>query len=106
MVSCPWSVVQPWITHPSDHVAAALAALEGSITDRTQSLIAHPIDALAYRSGELGHRACLRLEANEDVDDLMLLRDFDTAGRVCGADVCTVKEALEYIRSLEAESYT
>ena len=33
---------------PSDHVAAGLAALEGTITPRTQFLIAHHMEALAY----------------------------------------------------------
>jgi len=61
------------------------------------------MDALAYRSGELGHRAKLRLRENEDFDDLMLLRDVDTAGRRRGAIVCTIAEALAYVRSLEEE---
>ncbi len=34
---------------PSDHVAAALQALEGSITERTEWLIAHHMDAQALR---------------------------------------------------------
>ena len=46
---------------PHDHVAAALEALEGAISDRTAWLIAHHMDAQAYRSGTLGTgpaRAC------------------------------------------------
>lgn len=86
---------------PADHVAAALDALEGSVSPRTQFLIAHHMDALAYNSGELGHRAKLRLEASEDFDDLMLLRELNTAGRRCGVQVCTIPEALEHIRLLE-----
>ncbi len=35
---------------PSDHVAAALQALEGSITERTEWLIAHHMDAQALRA--------------------------------------------------------
>ncbi|HEY8750242.1 MAG TPA: HD domain-containing protein [Tepidisphaeraceae bacterium] len=88
---------------PADHPAAAIEALEDTITDRTRFLIAHHMDALAYRSGELGHRAKLRLRENEDFDDLMLLRDVDTAGRRRGAIVCTIAEALAYVRSLEEE---
>ncbi len=67
---------------PHDHVAAALEALEGAITERTAWLIAHHMDALAYRDGTLGARARTRLQQSEDFDDLMLLRELDTRGRV------------------------
>jgi predicted nucleotidyltransferase len=86
---------------PGDHVAAGLQSLEGVITERTQFLIAHHMDALAYNSRVLGHRARLRLEANDDFEDLMLLRELDTAGRQRGVEVCAVKEALDHIQSLE-----
>src|ERR671929_1252663 len=42
---------------PSDHVAAAMQALEGSITERTAWLIAHHMEAQALRSGTLGTKA-------------------------------------------------
>ena len=42
---------------PADHVRAGLQALEGSITERTETLIALHMDALAYRDGTLGARA-------------------------------------------------
>ena len=35
----------------------------------------------------------------------MLLRELDTRGRVPGADVGTIAEALDSIRSLEADDY-
>jgi hypothetical protein len=84
-----------------DHVAAGLDALEGTITPRTQFLIAHHLDAHAIRDGTLGHRARLRLEESEDFEDLMLLEEMDRAGRQTGVQVCSVEEALEYVRSLE-----
>ena len=88
---------------PHDHVAAGLAALEGTVTDRTAFLIAHHMDAHAYRDGSLGHRAKERLSASEDFDDLMLLEELDRAGRQRGVEVCSVDEALEYVQALEAE---
>ncbi|HEX8915488.1 MAG TPA: HD domain-containing protein [Humisphaera sp.] len=88
---------------PHDHVAAGLAALEGTVTDRTMFLIAHHMDAQALEAGTLGHRAKERLRADENFDDLMLLREFDRGGRVVGAQVGTVAEALEYVRRMEAE---
>lgn len=83
---------------PADHVAAGLAALEGAITPRTQFLIAHHMDALAYYQGTLGHCARIRLRESEDFDDLMLLRELDTAGRKRGVAVCEIGEALALIR--------
>jgi len=56
--------------------------------------------ALAYHNGTLGHRAKIRLRESEDFDDLMPLRELDTAGRRRGALVCEVSDALEFIRAL------
>ena len=88
---------------PADHVAAGISALEGSITPRTEFLITHHMDALAYHNGTLGHRAKIRLRESEDFDDLMLLRELDTAGRRRGAAVCEVAEALGFIRELSEQ---
>lgn len=90
---------------PADHVAAGLEALEGTITDRTQFLIAHHMDAHAYNEGTLGHRARIRLQQSGDFDDLLLLRELDCAGRRRGATVCGVKEALAYLQAMEDEPY-
>ena len=89
---------------PHDHVLAALQALEGTITDRTATLIALHMDALAYRDGTLGARARARLEQSEEFEDIMLLRELDCRGRQPGAVVCELAEALEYIKELEDES--
>jgi hypothetical protein len=86
---------------PADHVAAALSALDGLITERTRFLIAHHMDAHLYRTGKLGGRLRRELEASEDFEDLMLLRSLDDAGRVPGAVVGTVDEALDFLKELE-----
>jgi hypothetical protein len=86
---------------PYDHVAAGLSVLEGLITDRTRFLIEHHMQALEYKKGTLGARQRQHLEASEDFDDLMLLRELDSAGRVPGAVVGTVDEALAFIREVE-----
>jgi hypothetical protein len=88
---------------PGDHVAAGLQALEGTITGRTATLIGLHMDALAYRQGTLGARARGRLERSEEFEDCMLLRELDTRGRVPGAVVCEVAEALNYIKELANE---
>ena len=89
---------------PRDHVGAALSALDGLITERTQFLIEHHMDALEYQAGTLSGRLRKKLEASPDFEDLMLLRELDTAGRVPGAVVGTVDEALEYLRELESSN--
>src|SRR5262245_28634458 len=89
---------------PRDHVAAGLEALEGLITPRTEFLIAHHMDAHEYRAGKLGGRLRRELEASPDFEELLLLEECDADGRVSGADVGTVDEALDYLRRLEREN--
>ncbi len=83
-----------------NHVEAGLDALEGLITERTAWLIAHHMDAQAYRNGTLGARMRRELQASPDFEDLMLLREVDDKGRVSGAIVGTVDEALDYLKEL------
>jgi hypothetical protein len=85
----------------ANHVEAALQALDGLITERTRFLIEHHMDAHDYRAGKLGARLRRQLEASPDFEDLLLLRECDDAGRVPGAPVGTVDEALDYLRELE-----
>jgi predicted nucleotidyltransferase len=86
---------------PYDHVGAGLLALEGLITDRTAWLIEHHMVAQEYIAGTLGHKARVKLEAHPDFEDLLLLRQLDTQGRVPGAAVGTVDEAIDYLQTLE-----
>lgn len=88
---------------PHDHVYSGIDALGSSITDRTRFLIEHHMEALALADGTLGHRAAKRLRESPDFDDLMLLREIDSAGRQGGVLVPTIDEALATIRAL-AES--
>ena len=88
----------------SRHVEAALEVLEGLITERTHFLIEHHMHAHDYRAGTLGGKLRRELEASPDFEDLMLLRECDDAGRVSGAVVGTVDEALDYLRELEREN--
>ena len=89
---------------PYDHVGAALLALDGLVTERTAWLIAHHMEAQAHKNGTLGARARKRLEEHPDFDELMLLRDLDDAGRVPGATVPTVDEALAFLKQLERDN--
>jgi hypothetical protein len=86
---------------PTDHVAATLSALDGLLTERTRFFIEHHMHAHDYRSGKLPGKLRRELQASPDFDDLMLLRQLDDEGRVPGAVVGTVDEALDYLKELE-----
>lgn len=90
---------------PDRHVAAALEGLAGSITARTAWLIEHHMDLLARPGRPVSQKVRKALEESEWYDDLALLRDLDDAGRVPGAAVPTLDEALDYLRGLEREAY-
>ena len=87
---------------PLDHVAAGLAALEGSITERTEWLIACHHEAQRLYLGTLGPRAVRRLSEHPDYDALLLLARCDRDGRVPGAAVPETEQALDAIRELAA----
>lgn len=86
---------------PLDHVDAAVDALDGLITERTNFFIANHMLAREYRSGELPAKQKLRLKESPDFDDLLLFSELDQAGRLPGATVPTVDEALQFLRELE-----
>jgi predicted nucleotidyltransferase len=88
---------------PSDHVAAGLEALSGFITDRTAWLIKHHMDTHRILDGTLGARAHRRLKSHDSYDELILLGECDRAGRVQGAETCTLEEALDILRALDDE---
>ncbi|HEX4128443.1 MAG TPA: HD domain-containing protein [Pirellulales bacterium] len=85
---------------PKDHVAAAVEALEELATPRCLWLIEHQSEARALVEGTLGQRARRRLEESEHVEELKLLERCDRQGRVPGAEVPDLDEALEYLRDL------
>ena len=88
---------------PRDHAAAAVEALRGSVTERTLWLIEHHMDLVPSRP--LNARQRRELDESEHLEDLKLLRELDDAGRVPGAAVEHLEEALAYIRGLEHEAY-
>src|SRR5207302_3456806 len=88
----------------ADHVAAGLSALDGLITERTRFFIEHHMHAHDYQAGTLSAKFRRRLETAPDFDDLLLLRRLDDEGRVPGAVVGTVDEALDYLKELERQN--
>ena len=85
---------------PHDHVTTGVEALRGAVPERTLLLVKHHMDLIHAKPGDAPpvHDADL-------LEDLHLLRDCDNAGRVPGATVGTVAEALDYLRGLEREEY-
>ena len=87
---------------PSNPVATALEALRGAVTDRTLALIGHLRDFKLARDKP---GAPPPVDDPDVLEDLNLLRELDDLGRVPGATVGTVDEALDYLRGLEREEY-
>jgi hypothetical protein len=82
-----------------DPVPAALSVLQGLLTERTCFLIEHRAEAREYlKTGKLPRS----LRRSEHFDDLVLLAQCDLGGRVRGAEVSGVDEALEYVANLES----
>ena len=90
---------------PTDHVALTVDALRGAVTERTLWLVEHHMDLLVPRKGGPSARIKRAIEGSEYYDDLKLLSDLDDAGRVPGAVVGTIEEALAYLKGLEDEAY-
>lgn len=88
---------------PKDHVAAALEALDGFITDRTAWLIAHHMEAHQILDGTAGQRTRRRLESSEDYDSLIVLAKCDRAGRCPKGAVPDLDEVIDYLRGLERD---
>jgi hypothetical protein len=86
-----------------DHVAAALEALDGTITERTSWLIEHHMLAHQLADQTLGRRAARRLRDSEHFEDLVLLEKCDRNGRQPGVEAPELDEALDYIRDLDAQ---
>ncbi|MEZ6066692.1 MAG: hypothetical protein R3B90_13520 [Planctomycetaceae bacterium] len=83
-----------------DHVAAGLVALDGHVTERTAWLIENHPDAHRLHDGTLGARALRRLREHPDYDLLLTLGRCDRDGRVPGAVVPTLDEALAALQEL------
>ena len=83
-----------------NHVEAGLEALEGHITPRTAWFIEHHMASHQIRNRSIGHRAHHRLIASPDFEELLLLGECDRKGRICGAIVPDIDDALDELREL------
>jgi len=85
---------------PGDHVAAGLEALDGFISDRTAWLIARHMEVHKIHDHTIGARRRRRLSEHPYFEDLLLLGQCDREGRVPGAQVDEVDQAIDYLESL------
>jgi hypothetical protein len=83
-----------------DHVAVALEALDGHITDRVAWLIEHHMLAHQIADGTIGWRKLRSLKQSENFEELELLGICDRAGRRVGVEVPNLDEAISYLREL------
>lgn len=85
---------------PLDHVQAGLEALQGSIPPRTHWLIENHMETHKILDGTIGARAMRRLQQHPDYEELILLGECDRGGRIPGARVMEIDEAIETVREL------
>lgn len=88
---------------PLNPVESALGALAGTISPRTEWLIAHCPEAGKIAAGTIGVRARRRLHESDDFREVVLLAECDRQGRQPGAIVEEVEDALAWIRDLNSE---
>ena len=87
-----------WAINPRHPVLSAIDALGSLITERTRFLIEQrPVATHYLNTGECPKS----LRRSEDFDEVVLLARCDRAGRVPGAQVCSLEEALDYIAGLD-----
>ena len=84
-----------------NHVHAGLEALEGFVSPRTSWLIAHHMEAHQIADRTIGARRRRKLASHPWYDDLLVLGQCDREGRVPGAEVEELEEALDYIEQLD-----
>jgi hypothetical protein len=89
---------------PYDYIRAGLRALGDSISERTAWLIDNHSLARGFLDGRIGVRARRRLQQSDDYEELILLAKCDLAGRVPGAKVPDVDEALAQLKELAADN--
>lgn len=88
---------------PYDCGAATLTAVQDIVSDRTLWFIEHLPLQLRASEGTIGARARRRLAEHEDGEELRLLAECDSDGRVPGRKVCSLEEAIAFLWDLGHE---
>lgn len=86
------------------HEEAGVYALEGMVSERVLFLIEHHNEVATLKNNQLGQKKKMILKSSPYLEDLLLLHKLNLKGRESGISVCTLEEALQYLRDLEKES--
>lgn len=88
---------------PHDSCQATLTAVQDIVSERTLWFIEHL--PLQHRASEgiIGARARRRLAEHADGEELRLLAECDSDGRVPGRPVCSLTEAIQFLEDLGSE---
>ena len=88
---------------PYDGQGATLAAVEGIVSERTLWFIENLPTQHRVHEGTIGIRARRRLSQHDDGEELRLLAQCDSDGRVPGRVVSDLGDAIEFIRNLNQD---
>jgi len=89
---------------PYDPLPATVTAVQDIVSDRSLWLIENLPTQLKASEGTIGVRARRRLAEHEDGEELRLLAECDSEGRVPGRQVCSLEQAIQFLQSLGEES--
>ena len=89
---------------PYDAPAATHAALQEIVSERTLWFIENLPTQHQVHEGTIGIRARRRLTQHEDGEELRLLAQCDSEGRIPGRRVSELSEVIDYLRNLNGES--
>jgi hypothetical protein len=88
---------------PYDAFQATLTAVQDIVSERTLWFIEHlPLQHRASE-GTIGVRARRRLAEHDDGEELRLLAECDSDGRVPGRPVCSLAEAIQFLKDMSDE---
>lgn len=86
---------------PYDSVAATLMAVQEIVSERSLWLIDNLATQHRASEGTIGVRARRRIDQHPDAEVLRLLAECDSEGRVPGRQVCSLQEAIDYLKQLD-----
>lgn len=88
---------------PYDSCQATITAVQDIVSARTLWFIENLPQQLRASEGTIGARARRRLAEHEDGEELRLLAECDSDGRVPGRQVCSLPEAIQFLQDLGSE---
>lgn len=88
---------------PYDATAATVTAIQNFVSERTLWFIENLPTQHCASEGTIGARARRRIAEHEDGEELRLLAECDSDGRVPGRIVCTLEAAILFLTKLDGD---